>query len=167
MRERLKVIKSDEVILGIDPGLDGAFFFLDFKNQSGVVFDMPTFEIERGGKNKRDINISEVLYIVGYRKVIKAFIEISSSMPGQGVTSMHTSGIGYGILLCALTAKDIPYEKVSARVWKKEFKLSKAKDASRAKISELLPRASHLFSRVMDHNRAESALIAIYGSRRL
>ena len=141
------------LILGIDPGAKGALAFL---SSYVSVHDMPDATGAALGALIRDI-ITEA----GMPTV--AWVEQVHSMPGQGVASTFKFGVNYGVILGVLGAWDIPVRHVTPAKWKGALGLSKDKAASRQRAVELWPASSHLFARVKDDGRAESALIAWYG----
>ena len=79
------------MILGIDPGLSGAIAFLDVMNESIVVMDMPTVELQRNGKTKREVSPVLLADMIAGKGVTQAFVERVSAMPGQGG---HSPGPG-------------------------------------------------------------------------
>ena len=98
------------MILGIDPGLDGALVLLAKDGEAiSLVRDMPT---TTGGQGKRAVNgplladaIREAITAsedAGER--LEAVVEAVGARPGQGVTSMFSFGLGYGTLLGVLAA---------------------------------------------------------------
>lgn len=155
-------------VLGVDPGLSGALALHSTDGDLNI-WDVPTFEVMRGGKTKREIDHAGLHLILlkaisisqGMLKI--AFVEKVGAMPKQGVTSMFTFGMTYGALLQAVASVGISTEHVTPQKWKKEMNLRKGKDASRMRASELLPGSSGLWPLVKHHNRAEAALIAAYG----
>lgn len=153
------------MIVGVDPGLSGALAFLN--HESLHVEDMPTLNIQRGGKSKRDLDLTKLCAILRWRLVFPChcYVEQVGAMPGQGVSSMFAFGKSYGAVLGILAALNAPYTLVTPRQWKKDLQVPKGKDASRARASQLMPRHSHLWTRVKDDGRAEAALIAAWGDR--
>ena len=82
-----------KVIIGIDPGLNGAIAIIEnFKVID--LFDMPV--MTEGKKSKRQLNSALLVKIL--RDKIKNYEETSvvveqvNAMPGQGVTSMFNFG---------------------------------------------------------------------------
>ena len=61
-----------------------------------------------------------------YRGAATAVIEAVGAFPGQGVHSMFVFGMHYGMLQMALTAANIPFEKVAPVTWKKNMGLARA-----------------------------------------
>ena len=158
------------IIIGIDPGLDGAIAAIDTNQTFAAVFDMPTLELKSGKKRKRTIdchNVVKILTDLSDGEHCRAFLELVHSMPGQGVRSMFTMGQTFGALKMALTALKIPFEEVTPQRWKKEILhgTMKDKDASRYKAQQLFPSVE--LSRKKDHNRADALLIAEFGRRLL
>ena len=91
----------------------------------------------------------------------KAYIEQVHSMPGQGVASSFKFGRGYGNLEMALTAANIPFERVTPQKWQKAMGcMTKGdKNVSKRKAQELFP------SLKITHATADATLIAEYGRR--
>jgi len=156
------------MIVGIDPGLSGALFFLDPNHLSaGEAVDLPVHLLMRGGKKKREVDVSGLIEILAGRRLEHAFLEQVSAMPGQGVSSVFAFGKAYGVILGAIAAHSIPLTLVAPIVWKRALAVPKAKDGARARASQLLPDAAHQWPRVHHHSRAEAALLALYGARKL
>jgi crossover junction endodeoxyribonuclease RuvC len=80
-----------------------------------------------------------------------------------GIAASFRFGVAYGAVLGILGALTVPFHLVSPTVWKKHFHLSKDKDASRALALRRFPACAQHFERKKDHNRAEAALLALYG----
>lgn len=151
------------LILGIDPGLSGALALYNTATGSLVIDDMPTFSLTRGGKAKRDVNVSELARIIDSGRPARAFLERVGAMPGQGVSSVFKFGEAFGIVRGCLAF--VPTELVAPTVWRKAvgIKTGAGKDTSRARATALFPRYANQFARVKDDGRAEAALIAYYG----
>ena len=152
------------IIIGIDPGINGAISIL--KNKKIIeVYDTPTM-IE-GKKNKRQINGSQVTNIIKERlndgKEIIVVVEHVNAMPGQGVTSMFNFGQSFGVIKGICSALSLPIYFVRPTKWKKHFNLIKTnKDASRTKVIQTYPEISSKLSRKKDSNKADAILIARY-----
>lgn len=150
-------------VIGIDPGLNGAIAHL---SKRGVlqIWDMPTFQIVRGGKNKREVDEASVADILA-DLTGTCYLEKVGAMPGQGSSSMFSFGQSYGILRGAIAALEMPRELVPPQTWKAELKVKKGKDAARLRATELMPEYSNLWPLVKHDGRAEAALIAYYGQK--
>ena len=139
-------------ILGCDPGLKGAvaFYFSSYDKIS--VDDMPVANGDVDGATLA-ARIRQMLPTVAIVEGVHAF-------KGQGVSSTFKFGKGYGQVLGVLSALGVPVHIVAPTVWKRHFKLSSDKDASRALALQFWPSQSVLFDKVKHDGRAEAALIA-------
>lgn len=152
------------IVVGIDPGLGGAICRIGGPGVV-VVVDMPTVQIDRNGKAKRDIDVRALVDILVDVKPDHIFIEAVGAMPGQGVSSMFAFGKGFGILLGVVGALGLPMTQVAPVRWKRAMQVPKGDDAGRARASDLMPGAAHLWRLKKHHGRADAALIAEYGRR--
>ncbi len=149
------------IYIGIDPGLDGAVAVLG--KHVLELFDAPSNRIMKGGKHRREYDISLMA------RILRAYpsddtvvaIEAVHAMPGQGVTSMFSMGYGFGLWRGIIAACELPCELVTPRVWKnKMVGVGTDKNASRLRAIELFPGAANQLARKKDHGRAEALLIA-------
>ena len=157
------------ILIGIDPGVNGAIAFLDEDLGFKYVFDMPVMNLS--GK-KQQVNAAALAYIfrenlpyVGtdYGVDATAYVEQVHSMPGQGVSAMFNFGTGYGVIQGVLGALQIPMVLVSPAVWKRRAGLTgKPKDASRTLAQQLYPAAPLGLKKHV--GRADAILIARFGS---
>ncbi len=160
-------------VLGIDPGLSGALALVSSDGDLHV-WDVPTFEVVRNRRRKREIDHAGLRDIILRAssiavKIDVAYVEKVGAFPrnregkSQGVTSMFSFGSTYGCMLQLVASHFVPREDVTPQKWKVYFKLRKGKDASRMKASELMPSFADQWPLVKHHGRAEAALIATYG----
>ena len=152
------------IIIGVDPGINGAISVIENKKIIEV-YDTPTM-IE-GKKNKKQINGAQVSNIIKERlnhgKEVIVVVEHVNAMPGQGVTSMFNFGQSFGVIKGICAALSLPIYFVRPTKWKKHFNLIKTnKDASRTKVIEAYPEISSKLHRKKDSNRADAILIALY-----
>ena len=152
------------IIIGIDPGINGAISIIENKKILEV-YDTPT--MIDGKKNKRQINSAQVTNIIKERlnkdKEVVVVVEQVHAMPGQGVTSMFNFGQSFGVIKGICAALSLPIFFVRPSKWKKYFNLIKTnKDASRTKVIEAYPEISSKLHRKKDSNRADAILIALY-----
>jgi crossover junction endodeoxyribonuclease RuvC len=108
-------------IIGIDPGKSGAVAVIDQQSHS-VIFKqiVPTIKV---GKSKQEYDLQgmrEILLSNSDDTDAKVFIERQQARPGQGVSSMFTTGKGYGMWLGLCAGLQIPIEVVSPLSWTKE-----------------------------------------------
>ena len=152
------------IIIGIDPGINGAISIIENKKILEV-YDTPT--MIDGKKNKRQINSAQVTNIFKERlnndKDVIVVVEQVNAMPGQGVTSMFNFGQSFGVIKGICAALSLPIHFVRPTKWKKHFNLIKTnKDASRTKVIEVYPEISSKRHRKKDSNKADAILIARY-----
>jgi Holliday junction resolvasome RuvABC endonuclease subunit len=154
-------------ILGIDPGLSGAFALLDTKLKTLNTFDVPIFSEKKNGKLRRSVNIS-ALYASLAGEFIRpdlAVIEAVHAMPAQGVSSSFRFGEVYGVVQAAVLSFETPLFYVQPSAWKRHFKLGRDKETSRKLASQMYPKYADQWVRVKDSDRAEAALIATWYSQ--
>ena len=155
-------MRPGSIILGIDPGLDGALAFYTPSTGSLDVLDMPTLQLK-----KRVIDEYQFARLIDERAkdIAEAWLEQVATRPGEGAVGAFAFGRGYGFIRGVLAANFIPIRDVTPAVWKKASRLTGLpKDASRGRASELFPRHCGLFSRKKDDGRSDAVLIAHYGA---
>lgn len=155
------------VYIGIDPGLSGAIARLDGITSELRVEDVPTFELVRNGKKKREIDVhslARILDDMAKEPGTRIIIEGVGAMPGQGVSSVFAFGKAFGILIGVSASTFCPIDFVSPAKWKRDMGVTASKDGSRAKASSLFPRHSERWARVRDDGRAEAVLIATWAA---
>lgn len=151
--------------IGIDPGLSGAIAFFDTAEGHLSIIDMPTFEVKRNNKTKREVSPSGVAHALSLaRKVDGVILERVGAMPGQGVTSVFSFGRSVGIIEGVLSAEHIPMTIVPPQEWQKAAGVRGGKDGSRQRACELFPNYANLFARKKDDGRADAALMAWYAA---
>lgn len=161
------------VVLGVDPGLSGAACALLVDDMGGEIelldcIDIPT----RADGSKRQIHVAVLGRWLENLAPDIAWVENVQPMHGVGANSNAMAGasafrfgMACGQLRGALEAYSIPVTLVVPTVWKRAFDLLKQdKEASRSKAMELIPGSRKFLARKLDHNRAESCLIALYGA---
>jgi crossover junction endodeoxyribonuclease RuvC len=162
-----------KLILGIDPGTSGAIAILDPESGFLEVHDVPTFELKVGKSKRKRVAIADLLSIftdTGADMVDLAYLEKVGPQPRDGSASAFAFGEAVGAIKGCLSAALVPFTQPTPQEWKKEFKLngkkgSDGEEAARQLAIELFPRHAELFKRKKDHNRADAALIALFGAR--
>ncbi len=156
-------------ILGIDPGVTGAFAGIVIKDgliEKIDMWDMPLVKIKTG---KNEVDPLGVLEIILTFEADHVFIEKAQPMARfgkkQGVASTGGYMKGYGILIGLLVSQSefFPYTEVTPQAWKKVMlsEVGMDKTASRKRAEEVYSGVK--FPLVKDHNKAEALLIGIYG----
>jgi crossover junction endodeoxyribonuclease RuvC len=115
--------------LGIDPGLAGALAVLtvqDDGTQAIAVTATPVDWFAVGGSKRRRYAIDRCRdeLVLRQRAISLAYIEQQGAFPGQGVTSMFSTGFGFGMWLALLTASYIPFAIVSPVRWRRKVGLA-------------------------------------------
>ncbi len=153
-------------VLGIDPGLSGALAVVDTCSDCLLISDIPTVTVAHGKGKRAHINAWAMRRcIVNMGPIDLAIIEKVSAMPRQGVTSTFRFGYAAGFCLGVVTGLGIRTELVTPQAWKKAMKVGREKDQARQIITDLYPFNVDSFTRKKDVDRAEAALIAVYGLR--
>lgn len=148
------------VICGIDPGLNGAFAFLDIDDDTLTIIDMPT--VEKNGK--RHVSPAGVGAILNANVPDFVFLEAVHSSPQMGVASSFSFGRSSGILLGAAAALALDVSEVPPNVWKPRMGCTADKKQTVAQATRLLPNGAPAWKLVKHTDRAEAALIAVYGA---
>ncbi len=147
------------IILGIDPGIDGAICLINNDGLVVAIDDMPTLQI--GKTAKRSLNYHVLSRIVWQAKAGHAFVEHTWNRPGEG----HSGALVgcYMAILATMTTAGVPWTAVSPQLWKKALGVPAAKDGARARASQLNPQAADWWLLKKHDGRSEAYLIARYG----
>lgn len=151
------------IIVGIDPGLDGAIAVLI--GDELTIHDVPTLAAGTGGKRVVDhaafAFIVDVIHKIGAPRLVA--IENVAAVK-TGMSGAFAYGKGVGILIGTFAAHFAPLRFIQPTAWKRGMRIAAGagKDASRQRASEIFPRYADLWRRVKDDGRAEAALIAEY-----
>jgi crossover junction endodeoxyribonuclease RuvC len=132
-----------------------------------AVHDTPTLTLatSRGQRQEYDLPGMAALLAPYAGNGAHVVLEESQAMPGQGVRSMFTIGVGFGLWLGILATLQLPYTRIRPAVWKRALGLLGAqkgpgKEAARLRAQQLFPSAD--LRRKRDHGRAEALLLAWY-----
>jgi crossover junction endodeoxyribonuclease RuvC len=151
------------MIIGIDPGLNGAAAAVTNSGSLVDVIDIPTL---KNGK-RREVNTAALITWLRDANATHIVMESVHSMPWDGHVGAFRFGVSVGkiVAACELVTPDSYVETVGPTMWKSYFDLSDDKEEARQLALKLFPyKADHL-TRKMDHNRAEAMLIAWYAIR--
>jgi crossover junction endodeoxyribonuclease RuvC len=156
-------------VIGIDPGLNGAFAVLREDESCVSICSTPTREVIGARRTYRHVDPDTIVQeLLSYDQDFRfAQIESVHSMPGQGVSACFQFGEGFGIWLGVLAALKIPRRLVTPQKWKKGLGLPKGadKDASLELARKCFPCMVPYLARKKDEGRAEALLIALWGIR--
>jgi len=151
--------------LGIDPGIHGGLAIVAIADGTAPALveciDIPV--VGTGAKER--VDVMAIRNFIDRHKPVHALIERAQAMPRQGASSGFKYGRAVGAIEAAIALCAIPMEIIEPSAWKKFYKLpGKDKEAARQKALQLFPSAHASLARRKDHQRAESALIALYGA---
>jgi len=166
-------------IIGIDPGLTGALAVLSQEGKIISIDDAPTIVVKTGKKNRTLLVEADMIALLERtlaRGAVHAYIENVHAMPGQGVTSMFSMGMGFGLWLGILAALRVPVTRVEPLRWKRGMDIAGGADkgASVVRGLQLFPSCTDLTreyrrgGQVLHtylHGRADALLIAEWGRR--
>lgn len=143
-------------ILGIDPGINGAFASI-YKDDI-TLHDLPT-----AGEGKHRIIATAVLaHQLKELAPTFAVMERVHAMPRQGVSSSFRFGQAFGAIEGVLGALGVSLSYVTPATWKRALGLSSDKDEARLRAIQLYPAAAENLQRRKDIDRAEALLIATW-----
>lgn len=157
------------MIVGIDPGLNGAIALYD--SNTLEVHDMPV--IQTGPKSRRVVDYTKLHMLIYppslYAKGIEphVFLENVWNLPGEGGSSSFNFGKGIGMLQGAIGTLQLPHTLVTPQKWKKALGVPAVKDGARGRASQLMPKYAENWPLKKHDGRAEAAMIAYYGYKQL
>lgn len=173
-------MNADLLIVGIDPGLQGAIAVLR-GGELLALHDMPLMPSHTEGKSVPDpLEVAKILCDCGLPTEPEedpivptlVVIELVNAMPrtcaktgrkiNMGTTSMFNFGMGLGLVEAAVRINKLAVSKARPQQWKRSAGLINAKKETALERSrQLWPEAElHLKKH---HGRAEALLIARYG----
>ena len=150
--------------VGIDVGITGALAMVDREARLQAVVDMPI--MSAGKRNQIDAAaLSRLLreWANGEGDELLVTVERQRAMPAQGVGSVFSLGVSFGIVLGVVAARGYTVQLVEPAVWKRALKLGADKEQARARAIQMFPEAE--LGRKRDHGRAEACLIAAWACR--
>lgn len=170
------------IVIGIDPGLTGALSkfangqLTDIKDIPSVVTERPNKgadirDLIGGKKSHKHTEIDKPALAALLRNWVQNFSativrERVHTMPRQGVVSSGRLMEVVGLIDGVAAALGIPVEPVEPEVWKRMTGCPTDKKEACRFAAKVFPAwAGHFKRTSIDHNRAESALIGLYGVR--
>lgn len=154
-------------VMGIDPGLDGAIAV--WTGRKLLVIDVPKVKSRGRGYevNLPDLITRMRVLSIAFNPIRHIYLERVSARPHDGGASAFKFGSTFGQILAVAATMDAPIVRVTPTQWKRVMGLTTNKEYSRTRAIECFPRYAHYFRRKKDHNRAEAAMLALYGFQKL
>jgi crossover junction endodeoxyribonuclease RuvC len=156
------------VVLGIDPGIEGAVALLSPSGDLIAIHDLPT--LPDGPAGRRRVNPALLVDVLAKTRASCAYVELVNSRPTDGHVSAFSFGVTRGLLEGCLAALAIPVTMIAPPSWKRAIGLApgkeNAKALSRSEACRRWPGQAALFARVRDNGRSDAALIGIAGLMR-
>jgi len=151
------------LILGIDPGLTGAIALYDLSVPgASTVHDMPAVH--------KTVDSAALAALIRDLAPAMVVLEEVGPMPRDGVRQAFSFGQSYATARTVALMLEIPLHLVRPQAWKGYFRLpggDVGKELGRALALRRFPGSAKSFSLKKHHNRAEAALIALYGAEKL
>lgn len=151
---------TNPYVLGIDPGVSGAW----------AVVDRDGRRIEVGTMPATPATIVETFQQLAARyPMALAIVERVGPTPQMGRISVWTFAAHVGALKAALAAARIPYDEVAPVTWQRVMGClaTTARPVGRKDKRPLVRRAEQLFGPIRPAQIADALLLAEYGRRRL
>lgn len=170
--------KSTTFDLGIDVGLrtnsirqSGAFaFYLPAPAGQPTelhIYEMPVSRRIINGRFEHvarfEIDYHGLLKLLRTHPVRHAWVERVNTSSQMGVVSAGTFMSARAAILMGLAAAGITWTEVDPNVWKRRLVVPRHKRSSRERATALFPEHAGKWPKHGDHNRAEAAMIALYG----
>ncbi|MDR1141451.1 MAG: hypothetical protein LBL62_07150 [Planctomycetaceae bacterium] len=161
-----------KMIIGIDPGLQGAITFLEQKVLR--VYDLKSCIADTGTFHSLDPCLFRSLLTRAINNCpvedIAVYCEESLLIPGNGIKTSRIVYDSRGVMRTVFLLGGLDVNYVAPVTWKTYFNLKKAtKSDSVDRILQYYPNSEHIYYRnfrnkkILMDGRAESTLIALYG----
>ena len=160
--------EEKNLIVGIDPGLNGALVFIE-KDTRTVVEKRVIPKID----NVLDINSLDNYIQFHQNQIYHTFLEKVHAMPRQGVSSTFKFGRVFGIIEALLVAHRLPYTLITPASWSKEMHRGVEKSLEPKKRSIIAAKRLFPDTSLVNGDRSkkphdgivDALLIAEYGRR--
>jgi hypothetical protein len=149
-------------IVGIDPGVQPTLACLHDNNE--VIFEDETcVTVKRGKSLKREPEPRVICRILKIWHPDLVIIERVGGRPGESISAVASFMRALGILQGICCGMTLPFEMVEPSRWTRDMRVKKGEDAGRARALELFPHLTEDLHRKKDHNRADAAMLALWG----
>jgi crossover junction endodeoxyribonuclease RuvC len=154
------------LILGGDPGGNGAFAGLDESGRLVWIEDMPATR-EANGRTATNAPLLASILARSHAQV--AYVEFAGARPTDAKASAFAFGRALGVIEGVRGALSIPVVFITPQVWKRLADVppgAENKDLARTRAIAKWPRHAEWFRRKCDGDRAEAALVGWAGLQR-
>jgi crossover junction endodeoxyribonuclease RuvC len=152
------------ILAGLDPGLQGAFAFIDGDGAVIGIGDLPTHIVGKAnGKLRIELDLHGFCNVLRECKPDQVTIEQVGPMPKQGISSTARFTYACGAVYGAVVAMGIPVSFVTPQRWQQHHRIRKGPDDAVHKVLQLYPALHESLKRKKDHHRADAVLIALHG----
>jgi hypothetical protein len=162
-------------VLGIDPGVTGAWAVVECQPDSkGVppavlrLGDLPVKTVRMSRRDAKRLDVEALDDLLGEllsadSGIDRVFVERLTGAPGITSTTAFSLGWTAAVLDTLLTRHGWKgYKATHPSAWKRALMVPADKSAAKARATKLF-RSDRHWPQEKDHNRAEAALIALYG----
>lgn len=151
------------IVLGIDPGANGAIAILSSAGELLEVVDMPA-TLEANGR--RATNAPLLAEIIAKSHAGRIFCEFVAARPTDAKVAAFAFGRARGVIEGIAGAYDLPIVWLTPPTWKRFAGVppgKENKDVARSQAIARWPAQAGLFARKGDVDRAEAAFIGAAG----
>jgi len=157
--------ESKKLVIGVDPGGNGALATIEILTGAITVIDMPTIKVTVGGTPR--LRVDPITLAAWLREKAPycalACVEKAAPRSHDGPGSALNTGAAWGLVVGILHGLGVPVLDADPAKWKPSMKVTADKDTSRARACLLWPEMAQHFHLKKHDGRAEAVLIAMYG----
>ena len=158
-------------VLGIDPGVTGAWAIVDVPASGPPVLidigDLPVREVQMSKRIARRLDVPKLVRLFEDNLsplIDQVVVERLTGAPGITSTTAFSLGWTGATLDTVLTMFGrADYKQASPNTWKRALLVPADKQAAKAHATKIFG-TDAWWPRAEDHNRAEAALLALYGA---
>jgi Holliday junction resolvasome RuvABC endonuclease subunit len=158
-------------VLGVDPGVTGAWAIVEVVGTAKPVLvgvgDLPAKAVKMSKRTalRLDAPLVGELFddLLTEHELDRIVVERLSGGPGITSSTAFSLGMTAGILETVLTSRGLDFKTVPPSSWKRALLAPAGKAASRQHAVKLFG-SNKGWEREKDHNRAEAAMIALWGA---
>ena len=157
--------ESKKLVIGVDPGGNGALATIEILTGAVSVIDMPTLKATISGKSR--LRVDPITLAAWLREKAPycalACVEKAGARSHDGPGSALNTGAAWGLVVGILHGLGVSVLDADPAKWKPSMKVTADKDTSRARACLLWPEMAQHFRLKKHDGRAEAVLIAMYG----